>query len=128
MKYRLAIPLDKIAFQQWEEIFETLREYDDFGYKILKNDEEPLEDWYGTGILHFAYLISTSENYSIYDEYVLEDKYADSIISGDEKSILSVLAPHFMKALATYRNHLESYDFGVPNMLDNIFEIDEREY
>ena len=128
MYYRLKVPIEKITFRQWVEILETLREYDDFGYKILKNDEEPLEDWYGTGILHFAYLISTSENYSIDEEYVLEDKYADSIISGDEKSILSVLAPHFMKALATYRKHLENYDFGLPNLLESVFEIDEREY
>lgn len=128
MKYRLAIPVDKITFQQWEVIFETLRGYDDFGYKILKNDEEQLEGWYGISMLHFAYLISTSENYNIDDEYVLEDEYADSIISGDEVSILNVLSPHFNKALATYRNHLENSDFGVPNMLDNIFEVDAREY
>lgn len=126
MYYRLTVPLEKITFEQWELIFETLRGYGDFGYKILKNDEEPLEGWYGISMLHFPYLISTSENYNIDDEYVLEDAYADSIMSGDEKTILKVLSPRFMEALALYRKHLENFDFGVPNMLESIFEIDER--
>lgn len=39
--YKLKIPVEKITFQQWLEIFETLRAYGDFGYKILKNDEQP---------------------------------------------------------------------------------------
>ena len=63
--YRLKVPVEKIAFQQWLEIFETLRIYGDFGYKILKNDEEPLEDWYGVSILHLIYLITTSPHYNI---------------------------------------------------------------
>lgn len=128
MYYRLKVPIEKITFRQWVEILETLREYDDFGYKILKNDEEPLEDWYGTSMLHFAHLISTSKNYNLSDEYVLEDAHADSIMSGDEKTILEALSPRFKEALALYRNHLENSDFGLPNRLESIFEIDERGY
>lgn len=128
MYYRLKVPVERITFQQWLEIFETLRTYGDFSYKILKNDEQPLEDWYGTSMLHFAHLISTSKNYNLSDEYVLEDAHADSIMSGDEKTILKALSPRFKEALALYRNHLENSDFGLPNMLEIVFEIDEREY
>lgn len=121
MHYRLKISVEKITLRQWVEILETLRKYDDFGYKILENDEEPLEYWYGTSMLHFAHLISTSKNYNLSDEYVLEDAH-------DEKTILKALSPRFKEALALYRNHLENSDFGLPNMLEIVFEIDERDY
>ena len=126
--YKLKIPVEKITFQQWLEIFETLRAYGDFGYKILKNDEQPLEDWYGTSILLSTYLISTSPHYDIDDEYVLEDGFNKVLISGDEKSILEVLSPKFKEAISCYKDHLANSDFGLPNMLESIFEIDEREY
>lgn len=110
------------------EILETLRKYDDFGYKILENDEEPLEDWYDTSILPLMYLSATSPHYNIDDEYVLEDGFNRVLISGDEKSILEALSQKFKEAVSCYKDHLENYDFGLPNMLDGIFEIDEREY
>lgn len=37
--YRLRIPVEKINFQQWKEIFHALRDGDYFGYIIAKNDE-----------------------------------------------------------------------------------------
>lgn len=126
--YKLKIPVEKITFQQWLEIFETLRAYGDFGYKILKNDEQPLEDWYGTSILPLMYLSVTSPHYNIDDEYVLEDWFNRVLISGDEKSILEVLSPKFKEAISCYKDHLYNGDFGLPNMLESIFEIDEGEY
>ena len=32
--YRLKIPVEKITFEQWEMILETLRGYGDLNYKI----------------------------------------------------------------------------------------------
>lgn len=128
MNYRLKVSVEKITFPQWLEIFETLRTYGDFGYKILKNDEGPLEDWYGTSILPLMYLISTSPHYDIDDEYVLEDGFNKVLISGDEKSILEALSPKFKEAISCYKDHLENFDFGLPNRLESIFEIDAREY
>lgn len=126
--YRLKVPVEKLTFKQWGEIFETLRSEGDFDYAILKNDEKELEDWYGCNILHLIHLITTSPNYNIDDEYVLEDVFTNSLISGDEKSILEVLSPHFKDAIACYIDHLDKDDFDVPRMLENVFGEDEREY
>ena len=125
--YRLKIPVEKLTFNQWQEIFKTLRGEGDFGYKILKNDEQPLEDWYGTSILPLMYLSATSPHYNIDDEYVLEDVFTNSLISGDEKSILEVLSPHFKGAIARYIAYLDIGVFYLPRMLENVFEEDERE-
>ena len=120
--YKLKIPVEKLTFNQWQEIFETLRSEGDFGYKILKNDEQPLEDWYGTSILPLMYLSATSPHYNIDDEYVLEDGFTNSLISGDEKSILEVLSPHFKDAIARYIAYLDIGVFYLPHMLENVFE------
>lgn len=125
--YRLKVPVEKLTFNQWQEIFETLRSEGDFGYKILKNDEQPLEDWYGTSILPLMYLSATSPHYNIDDEYVLEDGFNKVLISGDEKSILEVLSPHFKDAIARYIAYLDIGVFYLPHMLENVFEEDERE-
>lgn len=125
--YRLKVPVEKITFEQWQEIFETLRSEGDFSYKILKNDEDELEDWYGVSILHLIYLITTSPHYNIDDEYVLEDGFTNSLISGDEKSILEALSPHFKDAIARYIAYLDIGVFYLPHMLENVFEEDERE-
>ena len=126
--YKLKIPVEKITFEHWKMIFETLRGYGDLNYKILKNDEETLEDWYNVSILHLIYLITTSPHYNMDDEYVLEDGFTNSLISGDEKSILEALSPKFKEAISCYKDHLANSDFGLPNRLESIFEIDEREY
>ena len=125
--YRLKVPIEKITFEQWEMILETLRGFGDLNYKILKNDEEPLEDWYGVSILHLIYLITTSPHYNIDDEYVLEDGFNKVLISGDEMSILEVLSPHFKDAIARYIAYLDIGVFYLPHMLENVFEEDERE-
>lgn len=36
-KYRLKIPVEDINFQQWKEIFNILKEYDDCRYVIMCN-------------------------------------------------------------------------------------------
>ena len=126
--YKLKVPVENLTFKQWQEIFETLRSEGDFNYAILKNDEKELEDWYGCNILYLIRLITTSPNYRIDDEYVLEDGFTNSLISGDEKSILEVLSPHFKDAITCYIDHLEMGVFYLPRMLENVFEEDEREY
>lgn len=124
--YKLKIPVEKLTFNQWQEIFETLRSEGEFNYAILKNDEKELEDWYGCTILHLIRLITTSPNYNIDDEYVLEDGFTNSLISGDEKSILEVLSPHFKDAIARYIAYLDIGVFYLPRMLENVFgEEDE---
>lgn len=125
--YRLKISVEKITFEQWKEIFETLRSEGDFNYAILKNDEKELEDWYGCNILHLIHLITTSPNYNIDDEYMLEDGLTNSLISGDEESILEVLSPHFKDAIAHYIDYLDIGVFYLPRMLENVFGEDERE-
>lgn len=124
--YRLKVPVEKITFNQWQEVFETLRSEGDFDYAILKNDEKELEDWYGCNILHLIHLITTSPNYNIDDEYVLEDGFTNSLISGDEKSILEALYPHFKDAIACYIDHLDEDDFGVPRVLERVFGEDDE--
>ena len=125
--YKLKVPVEKLTFKQWQEIFETLRCEGDFNYAILKNDEKELEDWYGCNILHLIRLITASPNYSINDEYVLEDGFTNSLISGDEKSILEVLSPHFKDAIARYIAYLDIGVFYLPHVLESVFEEDERE-
>lgn len=120
--YKSKIPVEKITFQQWLEIFETLRAYGDFGYKILKNDEQPLEDWYDTSILPLMYLISTSPHYNIDDEYVLGDGFNKVLISGDEKLILSVLSIHFRTALTIFIRELDNSHLELSERLEDVFE------
>ena len=80
----------------------------DFNYAILKNDEKELEDWYGCNILHLIRLITTSPNYHIDDEYVLEDGFTNSLISGDEKSILEKLEKNMEKYISTLISYLNN--------------------
>lgn len=126
--YRLKVPVEKITFEHWEMIFETLRGYGDLNYKILKNDEETLEDWYNVSILHLIYLITTSPHYNMDDEYVLEDGFTNSLISGDEKSILEALSPRFNEAISCFIDRLNNGDFILSHVLKNVFEEDERGY
>lgn len=124
--YRLKVPVEEITFEQWEMILETLSGYGDLNYKILKNDEESLEDWYSVSILHLIYLITTSPHYNIDDEYVLEDGVDNTLISGDEKSILEALSPHFNEAISCFIDHLNNDDFILSHVLKNVFgEEDE---
>lgn len=124
--YKLKVPIEKITFEQWEMMLETLSGYGDLTYKILKNDEEPLEDWYGVSILHLIYLITTSPHYNIDDEYVLEDGVDNILISGDEKSILEALSPRFNEAISYFIDHLNNDDFILSHVLKNVFgEEDE---
>lgn len=44
MMYRLRIPVEKINFQQWKEILNVLKEYDDLRYVIMCNQEESLAE------------------------------------------------------------------------------------
>lgn len=120
--YKLKIPVEELTFNQWQEIFETLRSEGDFNYAILKNDEKELEDWYGCNILHLIRLITASPNYSINDEYVLEDGFTNSLISGDEKPILSVLSLHMKKAIELYLALLETDDIRLSMILEEVFE------
>ena len=108
MYYRLKVPVERITFQQWLEIFETLRTYGDFSYKILKNDEQPLEDWYGTSILPLMYLSATSPHYNIDDEYVLINLNTKNVVSGDEEYILEKIEKNKEVYISTLLSYLNS--------------------
>ena len=69
-----------------------------------------------------------SPHYNIDDEYVLEDGFNKVLISGDEKSILEVLSPHFKDAIARYIAYLDIGVFYLPHVLENVFEEDDGEY
>ena len=72
------------------------------------------------------HLVTTSTHYDIDDEYVLEDGFNHSLISGDEKSILEVLSPDFKEAISCYIEHLENEDFEVSHLLRNIISKEDE--
>lgn len=111
-KYRLNIPVENINFEQWKEIFNILKEYDDCRYVIMCNREESLAEWFEDNLMHLAYLVSMSPNYNVNDRYVLYDIDHNLMLSGDEKLILSVLSLHMKKAIELYLALLETGDMG----------------
>lgn len=121
-KYRLRIPVEKINFQQWKEIFNVLKEYDDLRYVIMRNQEESLAEWFEDNLMHLAYLVSMSPNYSVNDGYVLYDIDHNLILSGDERLILSVLSLHMKKAIELYLALLETDDIRLSMILEGVFE------
>lgn len=121
-KYRLRIPVENINFEQWKEIFNVLKEYDDLRYVIMHNKEESLAEWFEDNLMHLAYLVSMSPNYSVNDRYVLYDIDHNLILSGDEKLILSVLSLHMKKAIELYLALLEAGDIGLSMALEEVFE------
>ena len=120
--YKLKIPVEKINLEQWKEVFNTLREYDDCGWVIIDNEEETFEYWFGNNLIHLAYLISTSSHYNVRDKYVLHNVNSHTILSGDERLILSELSSYFKDATDTYLGHLEDGDFILPRVLEGVFE------
>ena len=120
--YKLKIPVEKITLEQWREIFNTLREYDDYGYVIMDNEEESFEEWFGNNLIHLAYLIYTSARYDVHDKYVLLDVHSNILFSGDESLILSELSTHLKDAVDAYLEHLENGDFILPKILDGVFK------
>lgn len=123
--YRLKVPLEEIKFDEWWEIFNILKEYDDCRYVIMCNREESLAEWFEDNLMHLAYLVSMSPNYSVSDRYVLYDIDHNLILSGDEKLILSVLSLHMKKAIELYLQYLKSGDIGVSKILENVFGEDD---
>jgi hypothetical protein len=121
-KYRLKIPVENINFQQWKEIFNILKEYDDCRYVIMCNREESLAEWFEDNLMHLAYLVSMSPNYSVNDRYVLYDIDHNLILSGDERLILSVLSLHMKKAIELYLALLETDDIRLSMILEEVFE------
>jgi hypothetical protein len=121
-KYRLRIPVEKINFQQWKEIFNVLKEYDDLRYVIMRNQEESLAEWFEDNLMHLAYLVSMSPNYNINDRYVLYDIDHNLILSGDERLILSVLSIHMKKSIELYLALLETDDIRLSMILEEVFD------
>lgn len=121
-KYRLKIPVENINFQQWKEIFNILKEYDDCRYVIMCNREESLAEWFEDNLMHLAYLVSMSPNYNVNDRYVLYDIDHNLILSGDERLILSVLSLHMKKAIELYLALLETDDIRLSMILEEVFE------
>lgn len=121
-KYRLNIPVENINFEQWKEIFNILKEYDDCRYVIMCNREESLAEWFEDNLMHLAYLVSMSPNYNVNDRYVLYDIDHNLMLSGDEKLILSVLSLHMKKAIELYLALLETDDIRLSMILEEVFE------
>lgn len=76
--YRLKVPVEKITFEQWEEIFHALRDGDYFGYIIAENDEYFLTEEFNGDIMGLLSLVSNSPNYDVKDTYILYDKTSQS--------------------------------------------------
>lgn len=123
--YRLKIPVEKINFEQWTEIFHILRDGDYFGYIIAKNDEDFLAKEFNYDIMGLLSLVSDSPNYNVKDEYILYDKHHNLLLSGDEKLILSVLSIHFRTALTIFVRELDSGHFELSEGLERVFEYCE---
>ena len=120
--YRLRIPVENIDFQQWKEIFHTLRDGDYFGYVIAKNDEFFLASEFNYDIMGLLSLVSNSPNYNVKDTYILYDKHHSLIISGDEKLVLSVLSIHFRTALTIFVRELDNGHLELTERLEEVFE------
>lgn len=120
-KYKLKVSLEEIKFEQWREIFYTLMKCDNYGYVIMDNEEESFEVWFKDNLMHLAYLVSTSPNYSVDDRWVLYDRNSNLILSGDENLVLSVLSLHMKSATELYLRHLNDRDINVPRALESIF-------
>lgn len=120
--YRLRIPVEKINFQQWKEIFHTLRDGDYFGYVIAENDEYFLANEFNYDIMGLLSLVSNSPNYNVKDTYILYDKHHNLLISGDEKLILSVLSIHFRTALTIFMRELDNGHLELSEGLEGVFE------
>lgn len=120
--YRLRIPVEKINFQQWKEIFHTLRDGDYFGYVIAENDEYFLANEFNYDIMGLLSLVSNSPNYNVKDTYILYDKHHNLLISGDEKLILSVLSIHFRTALTIFVRELDNGHLELSERLEEVFE------
>lgn len=120
--HRLKIPVEKITFEQWKEIFHTLRECDYFGYIIAKNDEYFLAEEFDCDIMGLLSLVSNSPNYNVKDEYILYDKHHSLLISGDEELILSVLSIHFRTALTIFMRELDNGHLELSERLEEVFE------
>lgn len=125
-KYRLMIPVEEIKFDEWREIFYVLREYDDYGYVIMTNEETSFAEWFEDNLMHLAYLVSRSPNYSVNDKWVLYDRNNNLILSGSDKLILGVLSIHMKRAVELYLRYLENGDIGVARILERVFG-EERE-
>ena len=119
--YRLKVPVEKLTFNQWQEIFETLRSEGDYGYVIMTNEETSFAEWFEDNLMHLAYLVSRSPNYSVNDKWVLYDRNNNLILSGSDKLILGVLSIHMKRAVELYLQYLENRDIGVARILERIF-------
>lgn len=120
--YRLKIPVEKINFEQWKEIFHALRDGDYFGYIIAENAEFSLASEFNYDIMGLLSLVSDSPNYNVKDEYILYDKHHNLLLSGDEKLILSVLSIHFRTALTIFMKELDNGHFELSERLEGVFE------
>ena len=120
-KYKLKVSLEEIKFEQWREIFYVLREYDEYGYVIMTNEETSFAEWFEDNLMHLAYLVSRSPNYSVNDKWVLYDRNNNLILSGSDKLILGVLSTHMKRAVELYLQYLENGDIEVARILEMVF-------
>ena len=90
----------------------------------MTNAEESFKVWFDDNLMHLAYLVSMSPNYSVNDRWVLYDMNSNLILSGDKNLVLSVLSLHMKKAVDLYLQHLENGDFRVHRILEPVFGKD----
>lgn len=124
--YKIKVPVEEIKFDEWREIFCVLREYDNYGYVIMTNEETSFAEWFEDNLMHLVYLVSRSPNYSVNDKWVLYDRNNNLILSGRDKLILGVLSIHMKRAVELYLQHLENGDFRVHRILEPIFGKDDE--
>ena len=92
----------------------------------MTNEETSFAEWFEDNLMHLAYLVSRSPNYSVNDKWVLYDRDNNLILSGSDKLILGVLSIHMKRAVDLYLQHLKTGDIGVPRILEHIFGEDDE--
>lgn len=121
-KYRLRIPVEYIDFEQWVDIFHSLRDGDYFGYVIAENNEHFFTEEFDCDIMGLLAVVCKSPQYSVKDKYVLYDAHHGLILSGDEKVILAVLSIHFRTALTIFMKELDAGRVELGENLEWVFE------
>lgn len=81
-----------------------------------------MAEWFEDNLMHLAYLVSMSPNYSVNDRYVLYDIDHNLMLSGDKKLILSVLSLQMKRAIELYLELLETDNISLSMILEEVFE------
>lgn len=124
--YKLKIPVEKLTFNQWQEILEDL---------MILEENELVTLWvaYNNSDFQdpkeFMRFAKKAKHYSPSDEYILCMNNPFSIItSGNEEMILKELEPYMPDIINRYCKGLDAdKDWGIPPILSDIFEVNNEE-